>query len=224
MRCSINLRFLLASLLGFSILAVATHCLHAVQLGRQSAFMLERTRQYKAEERFEPALRGYQVYLQMAPKDVEARAEFGLLLAQRGLSRMAAANLETALRNAPDRNEWRRRLIALYITLRRHGDAREHLRLRLDRGKEADGWMDKLVDRNAASTTAHLLRARYLHLRTKNREPTQYFHRALTCWRLGQQKAAAEAFREARNMGLAPQRLFVLEQADYDELARNLPR
>ena len=44
------------------------------------------------------------------------------------------------------------------------------LRLRLDRAQEADDWMDKLVANNPDSSQAHLLRARYLYLRTKDRE------------------------------------------------------
>ncbi len=54
-------------------------------------------------------------------------------------------------------------------------------------------------------------------------QPPNYFHRALAFWQLGQQKAAGDAFREARKMGLKPEDLLLLERADYEELARNLP-
>ena len=54
-------------------------------------------------------------------------------------------------------------------------------------------------------------------------QPASYFHRALACWRLGQQRAATEAFRQARKLGLKPEGLVVLERGDYEELARSLP-
>jgi len=224
MKYSINFRFLLASLVTFGVLGLGTFAVHAVQVQRQSAFMLDRARQFATEKRFEPALRSYQLYLQLAPKDIEAHAELGLLLADRGLVSMAVVQLETVLRSAPERVEVRRRLVDLDIALRRYSDARQHLRfllavqtdgklweqlgicqdasgdyagaaesfqkaiavapgqcepyvrlaevlrLRLDKAKEADAWIDTLVNKNADSSLAHLYRARYLYLRTKNQE------------------------------------------------------
>ena len=235
---SINLRFLLASLVCFSVLGVAAVMVHAVQLRWQSAFLLERARKSRDEQQFAPALRDYQLYLQLAPKNVEARAEFGLLLADCGQAPAAVVQLEAALRELRDRDDLRRRLVDLDIALQRYSDAQEHLqvllavvrndgnlweqlgicqnargvyqsppgadpqsiqsfgaaesfqraialdstrcesydrlaevlRLRLDRAKEADDWMEKLVSKNADSAMAHFFRARYLHWRTKNQE------------------------------------------------------
>jgi tetratricopeptide (TPR) repeat protein len=225
MKSSINLRFLLASLVCFSVLGLATHFVHAYQVQRQSAFLLDRARHSKTENQFGPALRDYQLYLQLAPKDVEAHAEFGMLLADRGQYPVAVMQLEAALRNVPNRDELRRKLVELDIALKRYSDAREHLRflldafrsdgklweqlgicqnvggdypeavdsfqkaverdaklcesyvrlaevlrLRLGRGKEADETIDNLVSKNPDSSMAHLMRARYLYLRTANRE------------------------------------------------------
>ena len=52
--------------------------------------------------------------------------------------------------------------------------------------------------------------------------PNRYFHEALAFWQLGQQKAAGDALREARKLGLKPEDLLEPERADYEELARNL--
>ena len=71
MKNPINLRFLLASLVAFGLLGVAVYFLHVFQFHRQSAFMLARARQAKDEKRFEPAVRDYQTYLRMAPKDAD---------------------------------------------------------------------------------------------------------------------------------------------------------
>jgi tetratricopeptide (TPR) repeat protein len=127
----INLRFLLASLLGFVLLGVAIYFLHAFQLHRQGAFMLARARQAKDEKRFESALRDYQSYLQMAPKDAEAQAESGLLMADLGMKWPASCFLESALRFVPQREDLRKRLVQLDIELGRYGDAREHLKVLL---------------------------------------------------------------------------------------------
>jgi len=131
MKNPIDLRFLLVSLAGFFLLGAAVYFLHAFQLHRQSSFMLARARQAKDEKRFEPAVRDYQSYLQMAPKDAAAHAELGLLLADRGMSKLASRSLETALRLAPEREDLRKRLVQLDIALGRYGDAREHLLLLL---------------------------------------------------------------------------------------------
>ncbi len=235
---SINFRFLLASVACLTVLGSAAVMVHALQVRRQSAFLLKHARQSRSEQQFELALRDYQLYLQLAPKDVAAHAEFGLLLADCGQSPSAVIQLEAALRDLRERDDVRRRLVDLEIGLGRFGDAQEHLQvllstvrndgrlweqlgvcqdargvyqsprgadrqniqsfgaaesfqkalevnptrcesyvrlaqvlgLRLDRATEANDWMDELVKKNPDSALAHLLRARYLHLRTKNQE------------------------------------------------------
>jgi cellulose synthase operon protein C len=133
MKFTINLRFLLASLLCFALVGLATYLVHGVQVKRQSAFLLDRARQYAADpKQVQPAVRDYQLYLQLVPKDVEAHADFGLLLAEHGHLPMALIHLETALRSLPDRDTLRRKLVELDIALNLYSAAREHLQFLLN--------------------------------------------------------------------------------------------
>jgi tetratricopeptide (TPR) repeat protein len=52
--------------------------------------------------------------------------------------------------------------------------------------------------------------------------PNRHFHRALACWRLGQQQDAADALAEAHKLGLKPEQLNPLERQDYQELVKRL--
>jgi cellulose synthase operon protein C len=132
MKFSINLRFLLASLLCFSVVGLAASFVHALQVRRQSAFLLKRARDNSADKQLQTALRDYQLYLQLAPQDAEAHAEFGMLLAERRQAQPAAFHLETALRTLPDRDPLRRKLVELDMALKRFSDARDHLKKLLD--------------------------------------------------------------------------------------------
>ena len=90
-----------------------------------------RSGQQFKRRRVGPALRDYQLYLQLAPKDVAAHAEFGLLLADCGQSPSAVIQLEAALRDLRERDDVRRRLVDLEIGLGRVSDAQEHLQVLL---------------------------------------------------------------------------------------------
>jgi cellulose synthase operon protein C len=131
MSIRINFRFLLASLAVFALLGVSIYFLHTYQVRRHADFLLERARQAKADKRFDPAVRDYQAYLRMAPKNADAQAELGLLLADQGQAGPAIRTLETALRLAPERNDLRKRLVELDIAARRTVDARAHLQFLL---------------------------------------------------------------------------------------------
>ena len=158
MKTSINLRFLLVSVVGFVVLGAAASVLHAFQFHRQSAFMLDRARQFKTEKRFERALRSYQLYLQMVPGDVDARAEFGLMLADCGLAKMAAIQLEAVLRIVPERLDLRRRLVDLDIALQRYNDAREHLRFLLAVQGDGKPWQQLGICQDANGDYAGAVR------------------------------------------------------------------
>ncbi|MGA2620541.1 MAG: tetratricopeptide repeat protein [Thermoguttaceae bacterium] len=218
MKTVINLRFLGGLLLVTAVLGGAVHALHVVQVRRHATFLLDRAHRAIEEKQFPAAIKGFQQYLALVPKDADTQAELGLLLADLHQPRPALVTLEQALRNQPDRDDVRRRLVQLDMDLRRWGDAREHLqqyllvtspedpalwellgtcqaagaeyaaavesfrkalrfapqqldaywrladvlRRNLDRHKEADQWMEKLVAANPDSARAHLLRGVYL--------------------------------------------------------------
>jgi tetratricopeptide (TPR) repeat protein len=50
-------------------------------------------------------------------------------------------------------------------------------------------------------------------------QPDRFFHRSQACWKLGEEKAAADALQEARKRGLKPQQLHPLERQEYRRLA-----
>jgi tetratricopeptide (TPR) repeat protein len=50
------------------------------------------------------------------------------------------------------------------------------------------------------------------------------FHLALANYRAGDQRAATDAMRQARKLGLKPEQLSSLERADYQELNEKLPQ
>jgi tetratricopeptide (TPR) repeat protein len=218
MKTVISFRFLGALFLVSAVLAGAVHAVHIVQVRRQATFLLDRAHRAIEEKEFPAAVKSFQQYLALAPKDSDAQAEFGLLLADLHQPRPAAAALENALRDQPGRDDVRRRLVQLDMEMRRWGDARAHLQQyllvtspedaslwellgtcqaagaeyaaavesfrkairlgpqqldaywrladvlqrNLDRRKEADQWMDKLVAANPDSARAHLLRGAYL--------------------------------------------------------------
>ena len=96
---SINFRFLLASVACLTVLGSAAVMVHALQVRRQSAFLLEHARQSRSEQQFELALRDYQLYLQLAPKDVAAQApSLVCCWPDCGQSPSAVIQLEAALR------------------------------------------------------------------------------------------------------------------------------
>jgi tetratricopeptide (TPR) repeat protein len=47
----------------------------------------------------------------------------------------------------------------------------------------------------------------------------RFFHQAQACWQLGEEKAAADAFQEARKRDLKPEQLHPLERQEYRRLA-----
>ena len=131
MKVTINLRFFLASLVGFGLLGVAICFLHAFQLHRQSAFLLERARQAKSKKH----LQACASRLPGLPENEPQRC-FGLgrvwpPAGRRGQGK-AGQPKSGDLRSAwPEREDLRKRLVQIDIDLGYYGNAREHLLLLL---------------------------------------------------------------------------------------------
>ena len=92
MKTIVNRRFLIGLIIGLFLLGAAVHGLHAFQVNRQSGFLLEEAHRAQQEKHFELAINRFQQYTKLAPEDVDARAEFGTLLADLHVSRLAAFN------------------------------------------------------------------------------------------------------------------------------------
>ena len=145
MRTTVNRIFLLGFIACVALLAVAVHGLHAVQVNRQSRFLLDEAHQALKEKQFELALNRFQLYTKLAPQDVDAQAEYGLLLADLHSPQAAAFMLEKVLRSQPDRNDIRRRVVDVETELGRWRDAHDHLKEHLLKAMPEDGSLWDLL-------------------------------------------------------------------------------
>ena len=127
MKTVINRRFLIGLLIATLLFGAALQGLHAVQINRQSRFLLEEAHRAQKNEQIELAVNCFQQYMKLAPRDCDAQAEFGLLLAQHRATRDAAPMLENVLRAQPNRDDLRRPLVAIEMGNGRWNDAKAHL-------------------------------------------------------------------------------------------------
>ena len=102
MHVTVNRRFLIGLIATVIVSGAAIHGLHAVQINRQSGFLLENAHRAIKERQFEQAVNYFQKYVTLVPADMSAQAEFGLLMADQHMSQAAASTLEKVLRNEPD--------------------------------------------------------------------------------------------------------------------------
>jgi tetratricopeptide (TPR) repeat protein len=123
------------------IFAAAVHLLHAVQLSRQSRVFLSRAREARQADKLDEALHFYRLYLDLAPRDVDTRAEYGLFLADLRQYGSAIDSLEEVLRKQDGRTDLRRRVAEMSLGIGRYRDAEDHLQRLLARSKgSADLW------------------------------------------------------------------------------------
>src|SRR5258708_4401092 len=111
MSTHINYRFFLVLIAGLTVLVAATHGLHAVQINRQSSFLLEQARRARDEKGFRLAVARFRQYTKLVPEDNDAQADLSLLMADVSSPKTALAALEQVLRTQPDRDDVRRRLV-----------------------------------------------------------------------------------------------------------------
>lgn len=126
----LNLRLLAIALTVVAVLGGGVHWLHGVQNQRHAAFFLAQAQRDKADGRAPEAVEGFRRYLRLVPDDSDARAELGMLLADRRAGE-AFATMERVLQERPDRKDVRRRLVDVALQVGRPSDAQEHLALLL---------------------------------------------------------------------------------------------
>jgi cellulose synthase operon protein C len=131
MKTIVNRRFLIGLIVGSLLFGAAVHGLHAIQINRQSSFLLDEAHRAQKEKLFELALNRFQQYTKLAPDDADALAEFGLLLADHNAAQTAAVTLEKVLRAEPNRDDVRRRLALVEMGIGRARDATTHLKILL---------------------------------------------------------------------------------------------
>lgn len=123
----LNLRLLAIALTVVAVLGGGVHWLHGVQNQRHAAFFLAQAQRDKADGRAPEAVEGFRRYLRLVPDDTDARAELGMLLADRRQASEAFATMERVLQEQPDRKDVRRRLVDVALQVGRPSDAQEHL-------------------------------------------------------------------------------------------------
>ncbi len=131
MRRQVNLRFVALLLLTLIVLGGTAHFLHGFQVKRNARALLHRAQQMEEEKDFGKSLDYLSRYLAFYPRDTEARARYALLLDQQAKTPQARLRaflaLDEVLRQAPDRDDVRRRAISAAMGIERFADAREHL-------------------------------------------------------------------------------------------------
>jgi predicted Zn-dependent protease len=132
-RRQVNLPFLAASVLFFSLLAVGTYFLHDYQLHRNCRMLREEAERAEAANDLEKAADCWSRYFSLAPDDLEALARQALLMDRRNPGSVAKYRvylaLEDILRRAPDAEllQARCRAAEIALELGRPGEARTHL-------------------------------------------------------------------------------------------------
>ncbi|MBY0522441.1 MAG: tetratricopeptide repeat protein [Gemmataceae bacterium] len=142
MRRKLNLHLLLWCLAGLLAMGVGTHFLHAYQVHRNAGILLRQADVAEEQGQLAESADYLSRYLGLVPDDAVVLANYGLALAKLAKTPRARCEaffaLEQGLRRAPDRDDVRRRLVAVALELRRVDDARDHLLFLLGKSP-ADG-------------------------------------------------------------------------------------
>lgn len=131
MRRTLNVKWLVGSVIVVAVLAGGTHWLHGFQVRRNAGSLLEVADRAEQKGDLEVARTSLERYVALAPQDTDALARHAFLLdrlAKTDRDRLAVFfALEKVLRQASDRHDARRRLVRVAVSLHRYTDARDHL-------------------------------------------------------------------------------------------------
>lgn len=123
-----NLRFLAVSAIVALAVTLTAHIVHGLQTNRTSKVLLIQARQLREKGDLGNAVGYYQRYVQFAPSDTAALAEYGLTLAGLPTAQSSAILvLDQVLRRDPAAPGCRRRLVDLAVETGRFRDAKAHL-------------------------------------------------------------------------------------------------
>ncbi|HKB42483.1 MAG TPA: tetratricopeptide repeat protein, partial [Gemmataceae bacterium] len=127
----LNVRLLLRVGIALVVLGIATHLLHAFQVGRQARAFREDGYRAAQEKDFERSADALGRYLILRPDDREARLKRGVSLSRVAVTPAARERayrfLEASLRKGPDNVEARETLGHLAVQLGRFREAAQHL-------------------------------------------------------------------------------------------------
>ena len=126
-----NLRFLSICVAIAAFVIITAHFVHGFQTKRTSKVLLVQARELRDKGNFGEAAGYYQRYVQLAPEDTDALAEYGLALAELPKANTSAIMvLEQVLRRKPDYPDVQRRLATVDLRTGRFSDAHDQLQAR----------------------------------------------------------------------------------------------
>ena len=131
---TLNVRFLAILLVSAFVLVVGIVGVHYFQVRRHASFFLDKAVEANAKEDLRErgeAVTYFRRYLALLPKETDARADLGMLLADLGMFEASFRTLEQVLREDATRADARRRLIDMAMAARMFGHARDHLKVLL---------------------------------------------------------------------------------------------
>src|SRR5208282_5274849 len=124
---AINLHFVCYSLACFAVLAVGVYFLQDWQVHREAGIFLVKAQAAETEGDLAKAIDLYGKYLRLDPKNIDARAQYGSLLAHAGAYAGASQAFEAVLRRDPTKSDIRRKAVKADMAIGRVPDARDHL-------------------------------------------------------------------------------------------------
>jgi cellulose synthase operon protein C len=131
-RTRVNVPLVLAMIAAAGVSLAGMYFVHAYQVRRNAASLLERVQAAKKDGELNVAIHHLQNYVIFRPNDIDALAELAELIDQTAISfndmRRVYFRYENVLRQDPDRTQVRRRLVEVAMRLHRYSDALEHLK------------------------------------------------------------------------------------------------
>lgn len=141
----LNRKLLVYLLLGTLLCSGVLFLLHYVQSDRATDALRWQAERSAENGKLEKAIAYMKQYLELRPTDHEAAVKLGDMILSRGNKRRELASVlflyERVLRESPNRDDLRRRLVDICMKLNRHGDAAIHVKALLDQSpKDGELW------------------------------------------------------------------------------------
>jgi cellulose synthase operon protein C len=142
---TLNKRLLLRLFLLTLVLGVGLFLLNYVQSDRATEALRDQSERAANNGRLDKAILYMKRYLELRPGDHEAAAKLGQLILSRGNGRQELSSVlflyERVLREAPERDDLRRKQVDICLRLNRYSDAMIHARTLLDHlPRDSEAW------------------------------------------------------------------------------------
>jgi len=194
MRRKFNVKFFATFVLVTACLVAGVHFLHAYQVKRNAASLLEQASQAEEQDRLSDASELLGNYLAFVPNDKDVLARYGLLLERKSDSAKSIGEkirtriqafivLEKASRLSPERQDLHRKLANVAMSLGRFNDALEHLKPLLESSPK-DGELNDLKGQCYEGATEYQKAAESYEKAIKHApQQVETYQRLATVWR-----------------------------------------